>query len=212
VGLFGTHNALNATAALACIHALHLDASARIDNCDATAFDTRASRRDESLDVSRALVACGSFEGVKRRFEFVGSKRDITVFDDFAHHPTAIHTTLEAFRSYLDAAGVTGRLVACFDPRNATMRRRVLQDQLAHSFDNADIVLLGKIAVDKRLADDEILDSNAVARAVGEKCQSFSDNDALRQHLVENLRPGDTVVFMSSGAFDGLPRKLLDSL
>jgi UDP-N-acetylmuramate: L-alanyl-gamma-D-glutamyl-meso-diaminopimelate ligase len=216
MGLFGTHNALNAMAAIASLQALHLhaDYSLRtgISAASQKAFEERARINDSSFPLAKALAACGTFEGVKRRFELVGLHADIRVYDDFAHHPTAIDTTLAAFKAYLSAAGVQGRLVACFDPRNATMRRRVLQNALAASFSHADLVFLGKVAVDKRLAEDETLDGLAVQRSIGEKARYFEDNEEMCSVLKATLRPGDTIVFMSSGSFDGLPQKLFERL
>lgn len=220
LGLFGTHNALNAMAALASVQALHLHAhfqalhkvAPSVTPPSKTAFEAQASLVSKTFPLVRALAACGSFEGVKRRFELVGQHNDIRVYDDFAHHPTAIDTTLAGFKAYLAAAGVKGRLVACFDPRNATMRRRVLQDALAKSFAQADLVFLGKVAVDKRLAEDETLDGPGVQKSIGEKCRYFFDNEEMCDVLRSTLKPGDTVVFMSSGAFDGLPQKLFQRL
>ena len=77
---------------------------------------------------------------------------------------------------------------------------------------HADLVFLGKVAIDKRLAEGETLDGSEVARAIGASARYFGDNDEMCETLKETLRPGDTVVFMSSGAFDGLPGKLLAKL
>jgi|GEM_PF-20057 len=197
-GLFGHHNALNSAGAAASLHALHLF--------------THGADAHGSFPLDAMVKAFGGFEGVKRRFELVGTKNDVFVFDDFAHHPTAIDTTLHAFKSYLASSGARGRLVACFDPRNATMRRRVLQEQLSRSFGHADAVYLGKVAIDKRLAHDEVLDGPSVASAIGPEARYFADNDLLCETLRTDLKPGDTIVFMSSGAFDDLPRKLLERL
>ncbi|MBM3382346.1 MAG: hypothetical protein FJY29_07880 [Betaproteobacteria bacterium] len=205
--LFGEHNAMNAMASFAVMHALK------------TLEERASNKREEipnSLPGQRELIAWGeaatSFLGVKRRFELIGQSRNIAVFDDFAHHPTAIATTLEAFRAYVTSAQRPGRLIACFDPRNATMRRSVLQEQLAGSFSAADVVFLGKVPVDLRLKEDEALNGTKVASLIGQKATYFADNDQLLKTLIESVKPGDTVVFMSSGSFDGLPRKLHSSL
>jgi UDP-N-acetylmuramate: L-alanyl-gamma-D-glutamyl-meso-diaminopimelate ligase len=198
---------MNATASFAVMHALK-------------ALEERAINKREDCPVSvptqKELLAWGeaaaSFLGVKRRFELIGQSKNIAVFDDFAHHPTAIATTLEAFRAYVTSAQRPGRLIACFDPRNATMRRSVLQEQLAGSFSSADVVFLGKVPVDLRLKEDEALNGAKVAALIGQKATYFPDNDLLLETLLESVRPGDTVVFMSSGSFDGLPRKLHSSL
>ncbi len=158
------------------------------------------------------IEAASHFQGVRRRFELVKFVNDIAVFDDFAHHPTAIETTLEAFRDYMKASSRGGRLIACFDPRNATMRRNILGHKLAESFSHADLVFLGKVPKDLRLAAGEALDGESVAKECGKKAKYFDDNTELCHHLSKVLKSGDTIVFMSSGAFDGLPLKLASML
>ncbi|MFZ9519340.1 MAG: Mur ligase family protein [Silvanigrellaceae bacterium] len=207
IRLFGEHNAMNATASMAVLQALHI-----VENNSVATQKIVDAERLEGHQLKRWAAAAGSFLGVKRRFELIGQARDIAVFDDFAHHPTAIATTLDAFRSYVTSSQRKGRLIACFDPRNATMRRSVLQEQLAQSFSSADMVMLGKVPVDLRLKDGEALDGPRVASSIGSKASYFSDNEVLLNTLVEISRPGDTIVFMSSGAFDGLPRKLYSAL
>lgn len=92
------------------------------------------------------------------------------------------------------------------------MRRSVLQEQLAQSFKDADVVLLGQVPVDMRLQANEVLDGKKVAELIGTKAQYFAENEKLLEHLKQTAQAGDTIVFMSSGSFDGLPRKLQNSL
>jgi UDP-N-acetylmuramate: L-alanyl-gamma-D-glutamyl-meso-diaminopimelate ligase len=211
--IFGRHNVLNGGATLASIHAYLI---ARQNNFKPMTQEEFTRAASEPLE--RDLVTCmaagmGSFEGVKRRFELIGVASDIAVFDDFAHHPTAINTTLEAFRSYMQAAGRRGKLIACFDPRNATMRRRVLQEDLARAFGHADKVLLGKVPQDLRLAENERLDGPGLAQTIGPKASYFDDNETLFEHLAKTLQSGDTLVFMGpSGAFPGIPQRLTKTL
>lgn len=201
--LFGLHNAMNAIAAMAVMHALEkLEQPGKV----ATKKETLPPPSQNACGLWGQ--AAETFLGVKRRFEMIGNIRDISIFDDFAHHPTAIATTLEAFKFYVTSSKRTGRLIACFDPRNATMRRSILQEQLAKSFSNADMVFLGKVPTDLRLKANESLDGQKVADLIGEKATYFCDNDELLEKLSECAKAGDTVVFMSSGSFDGLPRKL----
>ncbi len=208
--VFGRHNALNAVGALASIHG-YLLLKWRGFSGMTQADLWEAARRPLPADVLQSLLlGIGTFEGVKRRFEFVGMSGDVAVFDDFAHHPTAIHTTLEAFRSYMAASGRTGRLLACFDPRNATMRRRVLQDDVARSFVLADKVFLGKVPQDLRIAEDERLDGPGLAQTIGSTATYFDDNDLLYKHVAAEIKSGDTLVFMGpSGAFSGFPQRLV---
>jgi UDP-N-acetylmuramate: L-alanyl-gamma-D-glutamyl-meso-diaminopimelate ligase len=205
--LFGHHNAMNATASMAVMHALSL--TSQISDINQRQIDATPPSRD---DVRNWSAAASSFLGVRRRFELIGQTNDIAIFDDFAHHPTAIATTLDAFRSYTVSSRRKGRLIACFDPRNATMRRSVLQKQLAGCFESADVVYLGKVPVDLRLKEDEALNGPQVVSLIGSKAKYFSDNENLLSELINSAKPGDTVVFMSSGSFDGLPRKLFAAL
>ena len=204
-GVFGKHNALNIIAAFAVLQAHDaLGNSLRhAAKADLASFCAKATSA-QCASWSKTFV---NFGGVKRRFELITLTNDVAVFDDFAHHPTAIDTTLDAFKDYAHAAGRKGRLIACFDPRNATMRRSVLARQLAQSFSHADLVFLGKVPKDLRLNSEETLDGPAVAKACGSKASYFDDNDQLCNQLATLAKPGDTVVFMSSGAFDGLPGK-----
>jgi UDP-N-acetylmuramate: L-alanyl-gamma-D-glutamyl-meso-diaminopimelate ligase len=195
--LFGSHNARNATAALACLHAYAL-----LEGHDFL----------ESEPLQQAVKSFQSFKGVKRRFEHIGTANEVAVFDDFAHHPTAIHTTLGGFRDYVISCGAPGRLIACFDPRNATMRRNILQEPLSQSFGHADAVFLGRVARDKRIPQAESMNAHTVAAQIGAKAQAFEDNLELKIALEKFVKPGDTVVFMSSGSFDNLPRLFFSDL
>jgi UDP-N-acetylmuramate: L-alanyl-gamma-D-glutamyl-meso-diaminopimelate ligase len=206
-GIFGKHNALNATAVLAILHASQI-----LDELKGEELFKIPKYKENHLFLSKICKAMETFKGVKRRFELLKEKNNISVFDDFAHHPTAIVTTLEAFRSYMKSAGKKGRLIACFDPRNATMRRRVLQEQLCKSFFHADEILLGKVPQDMRMNKDEILDGQSVAKACGNHARYFDDNEKLLEALKHDVNPGDTIVFMSSGSFDGIPQRFAKEL
>jgi UDP-N-acetylmuramate: L-alanyl-gamma-D-glutamyl-meso-diaminopimelate ligase len=208
--VFGRHNVLNILATLASIHCYLILKQRGFCGISQEELAREAACPLAASVVTSLLQGVSSFEGVKRRFEFVGLGEGVAVFDDFAHHPTAIHTTLEAFRFYMTAAGRTGRLLACFDPRNATMRRRVLQNDIAKSFLLADKVFLGKVPQDLRIAEDERLDGPGLAKTVGEKAIYFDDNDALYRHVASEIKPGDTLVFMGpSGAFSGFPQRIV---
>ncbi len=196
--VFGEHNALNCLATFAVLHANQI-----LDNID-------SGMTNEYEFLSKAIPAFEDFRGVKRRFELLEEKNNISVFDDFAHHPTAIATTIQAFKEYIVSAGKSGKLIICFDPRNATMRRNILQHDLIQSFAHADKLYLGKVPQDLRMNPNDILDGNAVADACLGKGKYFDDNEKLLQSLKDNILPGDTVVFMSSGSFDGIPHKFAD--
>ncbi len=200
--LFGMHNALNVVATFGALHALKMIKNSTFD----------PSGKTDETSLKNWKDALQNFTGVKRRFDLVEFGKDIAVFDDFAHHPTAVRATLKAFRDYMKASERKGRLIACFDPRNATMRRNVLADELAGSFSEADLVFIGKVANDLRLDPAHTLKGESVAEKCGPQAKYFADNDALCLHLSKLANPGDTFVFMSSGAFDGLPSKLSQML
>ena len=189
--IFGEHNALNCVASFAILHANEI-----------------LNGKNDFNFIEPSLKSIEDFRGVKRRFELLADENNITVFDDFAHHPTAITTTLEGFREYVNCSGKKGKLILCFDPKNATLRRNIFEKELIQSFSHADVVYLGKVHQDNRLAPHEALKGESVAKSCGG--QYFDDNEKLLEHLKSQVKPEDTVVFMSSGAFDGIPHKFAD--
>lgn len=206
--VFGHFNALNTLAALAAVHAyavkpIQASFTSRIDF-------SKHSLTDQQLDKLR--VALASFQGVRRRFELIGVEDDVAVFDDFAHHPTAISATLKAFRSYMEAADRKGKLIACFEPRNATMRRNLFEDQLVESLKIADRIVIGKVPQDQRIDAGERMNGEKVAKQFADGSY-FEDHDQLVNFLGQELSQGDTVVFMgASGAFNGVYDKILSKL
>ena len=174
--LLGRHNVLNGLAALAAAHAV-------------------------GVDVASVAPALAGFHSVKRRMEVIGQAQDITIYDDFAHHPTAIHTTLEGLRAKVGDA----RIVVAMEPRSNSMRLGAHSDALAPSLDIADAVVF--------LARPELpWDAAKVIDAVRGDAQAVSDTDTLLTKLGDVARAGDHVVFMSNGGFDGAPRRFLAQL
>jgi UDP-N-acetylmuramate: L-alanyl-gamma-D-glutamyl-meso-diaminopimelate ligase len=146
-------------------------------------------------DVS--LAALAKFKGVKRRLELRGTFGGIALYEDFAHHPTAIATTLEGLRSLAPSE----RIVAVMEPRSNTMRMGVHRDTLAASFAGADrVFVLG--------AADLGWDPGATLAALGERLVVTTDVQALLERLLTELKAGDRVVLMSNGSFQGLPELL----
>ena len=162
--------------------------------------------------VDAATLADGlrAFRGIKRRLETVGVAREVTVLDDFAHHPTAVHETLTALR-----IGYPGRRVwAVFEPRSASSCRRVFQDDFARAFGAADetivaAVFRSSLPEDQRLSAEQLV-SDLQAR--GQRARYIPDIDEIIRTIVAEERPGDVVVLMSNGGFGGIHHKLLKAL
>jgi UDP-N-acetylmuramate: L-alanyl-gamma-D-glutamyl-meso-diaminopimelate ligase len=186
LALSGDHNVRNALAAL-------------------------AVAANEGVSPPHACAALSRFGGVKRRLEKRGEAGGIAVYDDFAHHPTAVAATLAALR----ALGGTGRLVAVFEPRSYTSRTRLFQADFARAFAAADRVVVaaahlpGKVPEGQRLSEAELV---AGIRAEGTEAAFVPTVDAIVRGLVGELRPGDRVAILSNGGFGGIHDKLLRAL
>jgi UDP-N-acetylmuramate: L-alanyl-gamma-D-glutamyl-meso-diaminopimelate ligase len=160
-----------------------------------------AAARHAGVPVARAAEALAEFRGVKRRMELTGTAAGISIYDDFAHHPTAISTTIDGLRRRIGAA----RLVAVLEARSNTMRMGVHKDTLAPSLAAADAVFL--------FAPPDLgWDAGAVARQIGPKAATEPTLDALLARLGAEVRSGDHVLIMSNGGFGGLHAKLLAAL
>ncbi|MCA9592525.1 MAG: UDP-N-acetylmuramate:L-alanyl-gamma-D-glutamyl-meso-diaminopimelate ligase [Myxococcales bacterium] len=155
-------------------------------------------------------TALARFEGVRRRQDLIGEPGGIFVYDDFAHHPTAVRETLMALRQ----RHPEGRLFAVFEPRSATACRNLHQQAYAESFGDADEVHLAPLGR-AGLADDERLDTARLARELGAKgtpTQNHESLDAILALLTARARPGDVIALLSNGAFGGIHAKLLSAL
>ncbi|QIL19858.1 UDP-N-acetylmuramate:L-alanyl-gamma-D-glutamyl-meso-diaminopimelate ligase [Thermomonas sp. HDW16] len=174
--MLGDHNVLNGLAALAACNAV-------------------------GVDVVSVIPSLADFSSVKRRMEVIGEHGGITLYDDFAHHPTAIATTLAGLRAKVGDA----RIVVAMEPRSNSMRLGAHADALAPSLDIADVVVF--------LARPELpWDADKVVSAIRGDAQAVPDADTLIARLRESVRRGDHVVFMSNGGFDGAPRRFLAAL
>ena len=174
--MLGDHNVLNGLAALAACNAV-------------------------GVDVASVIPSLADFSSVKRRMEVIGEHAGITIYDDFAHHPTAIQTTLAGLRAKVGDA----RIVVAMEPRSNSMRLGAHADALAPSLDVADAVVF--------LARPELpWDADKVIAAIRGDAQAVPDADALVARLRDLARAGDHVVFMSNGGFDGAPRRFLAAL
>jgi len=160
-----------------------------------------AAARHAGVPVPQAIAALREFKGIARRMQLAGEVRGVRVYDDFAHHPTAIATTVDGLRRRVGKA----RIVAVLEPRSHTMRMGVHRDTLAPALAGADEVWLYAPA-------DLGWDVGAVAQALGQRARVRRDIDALATDLSRATRAGDHVLIMSNGGFGGLHGKLLAAL
>ncbi|OYO30856.1 UDP-N-acetylmuramate:L-alanyl-gamma-D-glutamyl-meso-diaminopimelate ligase [Janthinobacterium sp. PC23-8] len=180
--LTGKHNRSNALAAIACA-------------------------RHVGVPIAQACASLASFESVKRRMEVRGVVDNITVYDDFAHHPTAIATTVGGLRQKIGkSAGNTGRILAVLEPRSNTMKLGAMKDALPASLKDADLVFGfgSQQALGWSLAD-------ALA-PLGKIASAYEEIDALVAAVAAAARPGDQIIVMSNGGFGGVHQKLLEAL
>jgi UDP-N-acetylmuramate: L-alanyl-gamma-D-glutamyl-meso-diaminopimelate ligase len=174
-GMTGRHNQLNALAAL-------------------------AAARHAGVPVAHGLAALGCFKGVKRRLETRGTVRGIAVYDDFAHHPTAIATTLEGLRRSVGKA----RILAVLEPRSNTMKLGAMKDALPGSLAAADRVFCYAANLGWNAA--------AALAPLGDKAAVRDDLEALVAAIADAAQPGDHILVMSNGGFGGIHDKLLARL
>ncbi len=173
--LMGAHNQLNALAAL-------------------------AAARHVGVAIETGIAALGQFKNVKRRMEARGTVNGVTVYDDFAHHPTAIQTTLAGLRRKAGSA----RILAVLEPRSNTMKLGAMKELLPGSLGDADLVFC--------YASNLGWDAAAVLSPLGDKAHTFDDLAQLVDAVCAQARPGDQVLVMSNGGFGGVHGKLLQQL
>lgn len=173
--LMGEHNRMNALAAL-------------------------AAARHSGIAPKAAIESLSRFEGVKRRMELRGEVHGITVYDDFAHHPTAFETTIEGLRTRVGDA----RIIAVFEPRSNTMKLGTMQERLARSFAGADLVYC--------YAKDLGWNPEQALAPLGTRAIVHDEMAALMEDLGQALQPGDHVLVMSNGGFGAIHEKLLARL
>ncbi|HUA16976.1 MAG TPA: UDP-N-acetylmuramate:L-alanyl-gamma-D-glutamyl-meso-diaminopimelate ligase [Verrucomicrobiae bacterium] len=170
---------------------------------------TAAAALAASCGISPAVIAGAlkTFRSVKRRLEVKAQVNGITVIDDFAHHPTAIAGTLRALR----ARYAGSRLWVILEPRSNTLRRRVLQSDLAHSLALADEVVVAGVFRSEAVPENERLELPALAAEIernGRRARLLPDADAIVQTLAPEMRGGDVVAILSNGGFGGIYEKL----
>ncbi|MGH9219084.1 MAG: UDP-N-acetylmuramate--L-alanine ligase, partial [Vicinamibacterales bacterium] len=185
MGLLGEHNVRNALAAI-------------------------AVGADLGLDMEALRSGLAGFKGVKRRLEVVGEARGVTVYDDFAHHPTAVDETLRAVRR----AAPGHRIWAIFEPRSASSCRRVFQDDFARAFAGADEVVLASVFRSSLPESERLSEAGLVEYLTRQKVRArhLPSVDAIVDAVSKEARDGDLVVVMSNGGFGGIHQKLVAAL
>ncbi|MEJ5299588.1 MAG: Mur ligase family protein [Thermodesulforhabdaceae bacterium] len=185
--LIGKHNALNALAVSAVLEEL-------------------------GIEPGRFSELFEKFPGVKRRQEVIGEWTDgtgnITLIDDFAHHPTAVKETIHAVKNHY----IGRRIVVVFEPRTNTSKRKFFQDVYPNAFTGSDLVFFKAPADYETIPSEERIDIEAIASSAKNNGQtkdarSFFNTDELVEYLSRAIRPGDVVLFMSNGSMDGIPQK-----
>jgi len=178
-----------------------------VENCVA-AIAVARSRGVAVADLQRGVA---SFAGVRRRQELRGIAGGVTVLDDYAHHPTAVRETLKALRKRFPKR----RLIAVYEPRSATSRRKTFQGEFAEAFAYADEVIVGRLFDPSKIPAADRFDPERLALDLhrgGTKASYTPDVDTIVKQLAESAAPGDVVCVLSSGSFDGLHDKLLDAI
>jgi UDP-N-acetylmuramate: L-alanyl-gamma-D-glutamyl-meso-diaminopimelate ligase len=185
IPLFGLHNVRNAMASIAVAHRLSIPAAT----------------------IAEGLL---KFSGVKRRLEIFGEAGGVTVYDDFAHHPTAIAETLAGLR----AANPHRRIWAIFEPRSASSSRRVFQQDFARAFGPADEVIIAPVfrttlPEGERLSTQQLITD---LMSAGQRARAAASIDDIVATIVKERQEGDLIVFMSNGGFGGIHQKTLRAL
>ncbi|PKG35756.1 MULTISPECIES: UDP-N-acetylmuramate:L-alanyl-gamma-D-glutamyl-meso-diaminopimelate ligase [unclassified Psychrobacter] len=166
-----------------------------------------AAAYNVGVDVKTACAALSAFAGIKRRMELIGDVNNILVFDDFAHHPTAITTTLDGAKKKL----ADRRIWAIIEPRSNTMKMGIHQDSLAESAALADYTLWYEpTGLEWGLKD--VIDNANTANPNIDNQQVLSSVDAIIEHITSHAKAGDAIVIMSNGGFENIHQRLLTAL
>lgn len=166
-----------------------------------------AAARHVGVPPEQAALSLARFGNVKRRMEVRGTVDGITVYDDFAHHPTAIATTVAGLRARMQPHA--GRILAVLEPRSNTMKLGVMRSALPSSLEQADLIFGYGAATGKDALD---WDLGRALAPLGERARAFDVLDDLVAAVTQAARPGDQILVMSNGGFGGVHQKLLDAL
>jgi UDP-N-acetylmuramate: L-alanyl-gamma-D-glutamyl-meso-diaminopimelate ligase len=161
--------------------------------------------------LEKATAAVATFKSVKRRQEVRYDKHGVTLIEDFAHHPTAVHETLSGIREAFPGRKIWG----VFEPRSNTSRRKVFQEPYVSAFKNADEVVLCQVVSREIDTNQELLDVDTLSAKIGEggtSSRALPDPKAIEQFLLAQVGSNDVIVVMSNGSFGGLPQSLENGL
>ena len=182
----GEHNLLNASAAIAVADSLHIPCK-----------------------IIRDAVA--SFKGIRRRQEVRGIKKNITVMDDFAHHPTAVKETIKGVKAYYP----DGRILAVFEPRTNSSMRKIFQDVYPLSFDYADIICIRKPPLLNKIPVHDQFSSKQLVKDLKNRKKDayyFQTTEDIIDFLIKEAKPKDLILIMSNGGFDNIHDRILNAL
>ena len=163
------------------------------------------------IDYKNIFNALKTFSGIKRRQEVRGIKNEITIMDDFAHHPTAVRETINGIKPFYK----NGRVIAVFEPRTNTSMRKFFQDSYPDSFLGADMVCVCKPDIKKQIAKKDKFSTKQLVKDIekkGVKAYHFENSHKIISFLVPQLKPGDLVLIMSNGGFDNIHTNLLENI
>jgi UDP-N-acetylmuramate: L-alanyl-gamma-D-glutamyl-meso-diaminopimelate ligase len=159
-----------------------------------------AAAQAAGVDPVRAIESLAGFKGVRRRMELRGTVAGVAVWDDFAHHPTAIATTVSGLRNQVGSA----RILAVLEPRSSTMKAGLMKDRLPASLEQADRIFCFSANLG--------WDAAAALAPLGDRARIEGDLERLVGAIVAEAQPGDQVLVMSNGGFGGIHERLLASL
>jgi UDP-N-acetylmuramate: L-alanyl-gamma-D-glutamyl-meso-diaminopimelate ligase len=175
------------------------------------ALDVIVTAKELGLDNATLQAGLSTFKSVKRRLELKGEVNGIRVYDDFAHHPTAVLETLRAVRQRYPQ----DRIWAVFEPRSNTCRRRIFEKEFINAFDPADAAVVARVFGASKLAPEDQLSPDRLVEGVssrGKTAATFDTTAEIVEFVATQALPGDHVVIMSNGGFDGIHGKLLRAL
>lgn len=175
------------------------------------ALDVIVTAKELGLTNDVIQTGLSTFKSVKRRLELRGEVGRVRVYDDFAHHPTAVAETLSAVRQRYPQ----DRIWAVFEPRSQTCRRRVFENDFMKAFDPADEIVIARVFSASHLRPEDQLSPDRLVEGIrgrGKSAQTFDSTAEIVHHVVSHAAAGDHIVVMSNGGFDGIHGKLLEAL